>query len=91
MESYNATRAGSILNNKTAIDEFINGLTGHKKFDDFLRTKSIQKISIACEKLYKQILTNGQIHGYISCSEDMKEKSVSAIYSVIEKVCSIPL
>lgn len=90
MESYNATRAGSILNNETALDESINGLTGHKKLDDFLRTKSIQNISVACERLYKRILTNGQIHGYISCSEDMKEKSVSAIYGVIEKVRSIP-
>lgn len=90
MDSFNAIRAGSILNKETAIDEAVNGLIGLNKFHEFLKNKSIKEISEACETLFKQVLTNGQIHGYVSCSEEMKKDAVSAVFDIIQTIKSVP-
>lgn len=90
MDSINSVRAECLLNDETAIGEAVNGLTGFNNFYEFLTTKTVQEISDACETLYKQILTNGKIRGYIACSKEMKETAISAVESVIHKIQSVP-
>lgn len=84
-ELFNEIRAESILIKEGAIDEAVGGLIGLNKFEDFLKNKSIPEISEACETLYKQILTNGRIHGYVSCSGEMKEKAFLRFMTLFRK------
>ena len=70
--------------------EAVNGLTGYNKYCEFLTKSSFSEIVEKCEKLYKTILTNGKIVGYLSCSEHMKEKAVSMIDDVIKCIQKVP-
>lgn len=89
MDTINATRSGCLLNKDTAIHEALGGLIGLNKFLNFLNEKTVDEIADTCELLYKQILTNGKIRGYVSCSEDMKETAISAVSDVIHKIESL--
>lgn len=90
MDTFNSIRAAATLDAQSAIEEAVYGLTGFNKFCDFITQKPVNEIAESCEKLYKQILTNGKITAYVSCGEKMKDKVVSAIDDVIKTIEKVP-